>query len=137
LHLKSCLDSPIIHVSYLWNTNASCIHAAINFFTSCAGNFLLLGHIKPLLTWLWCRYAPCHPDQAFVQALSQSHDPLFINLDFFFFSVIRKAAIRNYLDLPPLESQQPTPPEMQSFNLFSGPKSVSGADAHKEGMRTI
>ncbi|KAK3148580.1 hypothetical protein QOZ80_3BG0296800 [Eleusine coracana subsp. coracana] len=52
-------------------------------------------------------------------------------------AVIRKPAIRNYLNLPPLESQQPTPPQMHSFNsLFSGPKSISRVDAPKECERS-
>ncbi|GJN09315.1 hypothetical protein PR202_ga27312 [Eleusine coracana subsp. coracana] len=52
-------------------------------------------------------------------------------------AVIRKPAIRNYLNLPPLEPLQPTPPQMHSFNsLFSGPKSISRVDAPKECERS-
>jgi YidC/Oxa1 family membrane protein insertase len=61
---------------------------------------------------------------------------LFINFDFLFFPAIRKPAIRNYLDLPPLESQQPTPPQMQSFNLFGAAKSISEVDSPKECERS-
>ncbi|XP_025794694.1 LOW QUALITY PROTEIN: mitochondrial inner membrane protein OXA1-like [Panicum hallii] len=39
--------------------------------------------------------------------------------------VIRKPAIRLWLDLPPLESQ-PTPARMQALSLFDGPKSSPG-----------
>ncbi|TVU48628.1 hypothetical protein EJB05_08269 [Eragrostis curvula] len=50
--------------------------------------------------------------------------------------VIRKPAVRNYFDLPPVESLQPTPPQMQSFNLFNGPKSVPEVDSPKESEQS-
>ncbi|XP_062217041.1 mitochondrial inner membrane protein OXA1-like [Phragmites australis] len=42
--------------------------------------------------------------------------------------VLRKPAVRNCLDLPPLESQT-TPAQMQVFNLLRGPKSIPGVDS--------
>uniref|UniRef100_A0A0A9D761 Membrane insertase YidC/Oxa/ALB C-terminal domain-containing protein n=1 Tax=Arundo donax TaxID=35708 RepID=A0A0A9D761_ARUDO len=43
-------------------------------------------------------------------------------------AVLRKPAVRNCLNLPPLESQ-PTPGQMQAFNLLRGPKPVPGVDS--------
>lgn len=42
--------------------------------------------------------------------------------------VIRKPAVRNYLDLPPMEPP-PTPAQLPAFNLFGGSKSMPAADS--------
>ncbi|KAL6847631.1 hypothetical protein ACP4OV_022657 [Aristida adscensionis] len=43
-------------------------------------------------------------------------------------AALRQPAVRSRLDLPPLESQ-PTPAQMQAFNLVRGSKSIPGVDS--------